>query len=119
MRESRKPAEVSERSMEVCEGFLDSSMTRIERFQVVERDKPSSSFSSPLCLRESQAHELVGKNLKKKVFDSPVISRVYCSISMTWSHLVTDFSLLSTNANLKLVSAQVRVGANFCPYRCP
>ena len=54
-----------------------------------------------------QAHELVEKNLKKKVFDSPVISRVYWSISMTWSHLVTDFSLLSTNANLKLVSAQV------------
>ena len=37
--------------MEVCQGFCDSSMTRIERFQVVDRDKPSSSFSSPL--RES------------------------------------------------------------------
>eukprot|EP00956_Cyclotella_meneghiniana_P021504 scaffold39251_cov77-Cyclotella_meneghiniana.AAC.15 len=36
--DARKPAKDSERSMEVCEGFCDSSMARNRAISVVDRD---------------------------------------------------------------------------------
>eukprot|EP00956_Cyclotella_meneghiniana_P025282 scaffold52503_cov35-Cyclotella_meneghiniana.AAC.1 len=60
--DDRKPAEVSERSLEVCEGFCDSSMARNRAISVVGRDT---------------------------VFEGRVTSRVYCSMLAATYHQST------------------------------
>ena len=84
---NRRP-KADERLEEVIGGLprlLWSSMTRMERFQVVDRDNlrqdfPHAIWTAQWSFCSCMGHELFKKNLKLNVFCARVTSSVYCSM---------------------------------------